>query len=140
MDSTSDYLAHAGSRAVSRRQFAKGASTAAVAAGVGRPTASAPAPHAPDWQEQVGIIGPRLDLDVGPQVEVAAGATSVTISGVAEPGARVSINGTPVELDRRSRFAAEVPVGAGAEGMIVVSAEDYRGATTVRAVAVTHAA
>jgi len=110
---------------------------AAVAPALGHPAVSGRAIGALDWQEQTGIIGPRLDLDVGPQVEVPAGATSITIAGVAEPGAQVSINGTAVELDRRQRFEAEVPVGAAAEGMIVVNAQDYRGGTTVRAVTVT---
>jgi len=110
---------------------------ATVAAGVEHPAVTGRAHDAFDWQDQTGIIGPRLDLDVGSQVEAPPGTTSVTISGVAEPGARVSINGTAVELDRRHRFAAQVPVGAGAEGMIVVNAEDYRGGTTVRAVAIT---
>ncbi len=101
----------------------------------GRPEIARAPEDALNWQEQTGIIGPRLDLDVGPQVAVPAGATAVTISGVAEPGAQVSVNGTPVELDQRYRFTVEVPLGAATDGLIVVNAQDYRGATTVRAVA-----
>ena len=91
-----------------------------------------------DWSEQTGIVGPRLDLDVGPELSLPAHGGPVTISGVAEPGATVTIHGTDVELDRRSRFTAEVPVDGG-EGIIVVSASDQSGARTVRAVALTPA-
>jgi hypothetical protein len=90
-----------------------------------------------DWEEQAGIIGPRLDLDVGEAVSVPAGADSVTISGVSEPGATITINGSPVQLDSSNEFAAEVPVDGATDGMIVVTATDYRGQQTVRAVSLT---
>lgn len=87
-----------------------------------------------NWTEQAGIIGPRLELDVGDTMELPAGAESVTISGVSEPGATVTIHGTTVELDRGNQFAAEVPVDGASDAMIVVTATDYRGVQTVRAV------
>ncbi|MGC9317638.1 MAG: FecR family protein [Armatimonadota bacterium] len=93
-----------------------------------------------DWAQQQGIIGPRLDLDLGPEVTVDADDRTLTVSGIAEPGAQVTINGSPVKLDRRNRFAAEVPIADAPEGMVVVSATDIRGHTTVRAIAVTRAA
>ncbi|MGI5819112.1 MAG: FecR family protein, partial [Armatimonadota bacterium] len=89
------------------------------------------------WDGQSGIIGPRLDLDQGERATVAADAESVTISGVAEPGATVTINGSPVEIDRSSRFAAQVPVDGSTDGVIVVTATDYRGGQTVRAISLT---
>lgn len=92
------------------------------------------APAAQSSGHLEGIIGPRLDLNVGETVTVARGAGSVTISGVSEPGATVTINGSQVELDRRNRFAAEVPLDGASDGMIVITATDYRGGRTVRAV------
>lgn len=86
------------------------------------------------WSEHLGIVGPRLDLAGGELISVPANATSVAISGISEPGATVTINGSPVELDRRNRFTVEVPIAG--EGLIVVSATDYRGGSTVRAVTV----
>lgn len=87
-----------------------------------------------EWEKQVGIIGPRLELGAGETLAVPAGAESVTISGISEPGATVTINGTPVELDRKNSFSAEVPITDSADDMIVVTATDYRGGQTVRAV------
>ncbi|MGD9498381.1 MAG: FecR domain-containing protein [Armatimonadota bacterium] len=92
-----------------------------------------------NWQEQTGIIGPRLDLDGGSQVQVRAGARSVTIAGVSEPGATVTIDGTRVRLDENSRFTAEVPLAGREEAMILVAASDARGGTTVRAVSLSRA-
>ncbi len=89
-----------------------------------------------DWEEQTGIIGPRLDLDVGPEVAPPAGADVLTVTGVSEPGATVTINGSRVELDRSNHFTAEVPVDRGDQGIILVSASDNRGGTTVRAIAI----
>ncbi len=97
---------------------------------------AAPAEDSGAWREQQGIIGPRLDLDAGETIALGPGAGSVTLSGTSEPGAAVTINGTPVELDRRNRFAAEVSAAAASDGMIVVAAADGRGGQTVRAVSV----
>lgn len=88
------------------------------------------------WSEQTGITGPRLDLDGGAQMAISPEESAVTVAGVSEPGATVTINGTEVELDRRSRFEAEVPADETGEGMIVVSATDMRGVQTVRAITV----
>lgn len=88
------------------------------------------------WREQQGIIGPRLDLDAGETIALSPGAGSVTLSGTSEPGAVVTINGTPVQLDRRNRFVAEVSAGAAADGMIVIAAADNRGGQTVRAISI----
>jgi len=92
-----------------------------------------------DWDEQTGIIGPRLELEVGVTVEVPAEAESVTIAGTSEPGATVTINGSPVELDKQHGFSAEIPVDGVADGMIVVTATDYRGGKTVEAVSIQRA-
>jgi len=96
----------------------------------------APQEDATGWEQQTGIVGPRLDLDLGRQVELPAGAQALTVSGISEPQAVVTINGSPVDLDRHHRFTAEVPIAAASEGMVVVSASDARGGTTVRAIAV----
>jgi hypothetical protein len=90
-----------------------------------------------NWTAQAGIIGPRLELDSEETVIVPDGVESVTISGVSEPGATVTINGTSVELDQSNAFAAEVPVDGVADGIIVINATDYRGGQTVKAVSVT---
>ena len=87
-----------------------------------------------EWERQSGIIGPRLELEVGDTVTVAEGAESVTITGTSEPGATVTINGSPVELDAKNAFTAQVPVDGATDAMIVVTASDYRGGQTVRAV------
>ena len=87
-----------------------------------------------NWDEQTGIIGPRLELDVGDTIAVAADAQAVTVSGISEPGATVTINGSPVELDASNGFSAQVPAGGTTDAMIVVTATDYRGGQTVRAV------
>ena len=103
----------------------------------GEPTVTRQPEGALDWEQRTGIIGPRLDLSVGPDVNLPKGASSLTVSGVSEPGARVTINGTPVELDGRNWFSAEVPAEGTEEGLIVVSTSDAHGATTVRAVTIT---
>lgn len=90
--------------------------------------------NALDWEEQSGIIGPRLELEVGDTVVVPEGADAVAISGISEPGATVTINGTPVALGLRNAFTAEVPIDGTADGIIVVTASDSRGGRTVRAV------
>jgi hypothetical protein len=90
-----------------------------------------------NWTAQAGIIGPRLELDSEETVIVPDGVESVTISGVSEPGATVTINGTSVQLDQSNAFAAEVPVDGVADGIIVINATDYRGGQTVKAVSVT---
>ncbi|MFW5867480.1 MAG: FecR family protein [Armatimonadota bacterium] len=90
-----------------------------------------------NWSAQAGIIGPRLELDSDETVVIPEDAGSITISGVSEPGATVTINGTHVELDRRNAFAAEVPVDGVADGIIVVTATDYRGGQTVKALSLT---
>lgn len=115
-----------------------GAGQEASASNRGAP-AVASQPDMAAWNQHVGIVGPRLDLDLEPQVSLPAGARTLTVSGVSEPGARVTINGSPVALDHRNRFAAEVPIAADTDGMVVVSAADTRGATTVRAIATTPA-
>lgn len=102
-----------------------------------QPSVSQHSPDAIAWSDQTGIVGPRLDLDIGEEIVIPAGGAMVAISGVSEPDATVTINGSPVELDRRNRFEAQVPVDEASEGMIVVSASDWRGAQTVRAVALT---
>ncbi|MFO8081307.1 MAG: FecR family protein [Armatimonadota bacterium] len=93
-----------------------------------------------NWSAQAGIIGPRLELDDEETVVVPEGAESITVSGVSEPGATVTINGTHVELDRGNAFAAEVPVDGIADGIIVVTATDDRGGQTVKAVSLTRPA
>ncbi|MFW5867142.1 MAG: FecR family protein [Armatimonadota bacterium] len=90
-----------------------------------------------DWSRQFGIIGPRLELGAGDTMSVPEGARTVTISGISEPGATVTINGTPVALDRGNEFVAEVPVDGATDGMIVVTATDYRGGQTVKALSLT---
>ncbi|MBD3293432.1 MAG: hypothetical protein GF393_10945 [Armatimonadia bacterium] len=91
-----------------------------------------------DWDAQSGIIGPRLELEVEESVRVPEGAESVSIAGTSEPGATVTINGSAVELDRKNAFTADVPVEGVGDGMIVVTATDYRGGKTVEAVSVQH--
>ncbi len=88
------------------------------------------------WEEQQGIIGPRLDLGVDETIALPEGAQSVTISGISEPGASVTINGSAVELDRGSRFSAQVPVDGAGDGIIVVAASDHRGSQTVRPISI----
>lgn len=118
----------AGGVSVEPGQQARAEAGAAVSVG--------PEPDAARWEQQTGIVGPRLDLDLDRQVELPAGTQVLTVSGISEPGAVVTINGSPVELDRQHRFTAEVPVAAASDGMVVVSPRDARGATTVRAIAV----
>jgi len=99
-----------------------------------QPTVASAPEDGLDWSEQGGIIGPRLDLNVGETMQVPEEASSVTISGISEPRATVTINGTPVELNRKNEFAAEIPVDGATDGMIVVTATDYRKGQTVKAV------
>jgi len=91
-----------------------------------------------DWATLSGFIGPRLDLDDPGPVTVAADATSVTVSGIAEPGAQVTIENQPVELNRTNRFSQTVTVPAdAAEFDIVISATDHRGGKTEVVLSVT---
>ncbi len=89
-----------------------------------------------DWEDQQGIVGPRLDLDAGESVTVPEGAKAVEISGISEPNATVKINGSPVGLTNSNRFTAQVPLDGASDGLIVVSATDYRGARTARAISI----
>ena len=116
--------------------------TATVAPGQAASVESGNAPvaqqdeNAKAWEAQEGIIGPRLDLEVADTVVLPEGAQTVTISGVSEPGATVTINGSAVDLDGKSRFSAEVPLAGANDGMIVIAASDSRGGQTVRPVSV----
>lgn len=100
------------------------------------PPAVIPQKAPTESDELVGILGPRLDLDQAPEIVLPPGTGTVTVSGISEPGATVTINGSPVTLDRQNRFVAEVPLTGMGGDMIVVSAADGRGNTTVRAIGV----
>lgn len=97
---------------------------------------SRPQPDDVEWFRLDGIIGPRLDIDQGTELRASADARTILVSGVSEPGAQVTINGTPVRLDRDNRFSALVPIDG--EGLIVAAATDARGGRTVRAITVLH--
>ncbi len=91
-----------------------------------------------DWSTLSGFIGPRLDLDDPGPVAVSADATTVTVTGVAEPGAQITIENHPAALDRNNRFSQTVNVPAdAAEFDIVVSATDHRGGKTEAVLSVT---
>ena len=90
------------------------------------------------WEALSGFTGPRLDLDDPGPVAIAADATEVIVSGIAEPGARITMENQPVELGRNNRFSEAVTVPAdAAEFDIVVSATDFRGGKTETVLSVT---
>ena len=90
------------------------------------------------WQGLAGFVGPRLDMDEAGPVKVAEDATTVTVSGVSEPGAQVTVDGTPVELDRNIRFTFTAPVPADAADLdLVIEARDSRGGVTSMTLPVT---
>lgn len=84
-----------------------------------------------EWQRMAGVVGPRLDLDSAGPLQVPRDTATVVISGVSEPGARVTVAGEVVALDRKNRFAHEVIVPPNTnEFEVVVRAEDARGGVT----------
>ena len=104
----------------------------ATVTGSSASTRPIPEPDELAFTELAGIIGPRLELEAKGPIEVAPDATTVTIAGVAEPEAKVMVDGEPVELDRRNRFSHELQVPADAADFdVVVTAEDARGGKNV---------
>ncbi len=92
-----------------------------------------PQPGVCDYQ--MGIVGPRLDLDTGSEIKIAPDERAVTVSGISEPGATIRVNGTEVEPDRRNNFLAEIPIDTVSSGLIEVSAAARWRAQTVKAIA-----
>ena len=83
------------------------------------------------WDEQGGIVGPRLELKTPATAEVAPDAQKVTIEGVAEPNAEVTVNDRPVELDSDSRFQLHLPFDTNQSHLkLVITVRDRRGEET----------
>jgi len=90
------------------------------------------------WAVQSGIISPRLQLTAPVTTEFAPDADTVTVAGIAEPGAWVSVNGQPAQLGRDSRFQLDVPFDMDQSQLkIVVTVRDRRGAETSQDLVVT---
>ena len=91
------------------------------------------APEAATWAGQSGIVGPRLKVNAPATGEIAANADTVTVAGVAEPGAKVTVNGQPAQPDADNAFQVDLPfAGDQSELRVVVTARDRRGGETSR--------
>ena len=65
--------------------------------------------------------------------QIAANADTVTVAGVAEPGAKVTVNGQPAQADTDNAFQVDLPfAGDQSELKVVVTARDRRGGETSR--------
>lgn len=82
------------------------------------------------WRQRQDVVEPVLHLNVPEEGLQTTAGQAVTISGQSEPGARVLVDGRPVELGFKHRFSADVAVPAtqaGGEMTVVVEAVDARG-------------
>lgn len=133
------------SRMSTRRRF--GGTQAAVAlasaVAVGAPLARAAAPalaapsRAPHPQFESGLFLDLPDFGDGDDVEVPAGASTLTVAGSTIPDADVSVDDDFVDLDDDGTFAVDVPLDEVTEIQIVAS--DADGNVVERTLLVTHA-
>ncbi|UCC68494.1 MAG: FecR domain-containing protein [Armatimonadota bacterium] len=87
-----------------------------------------------EWQKRACLIGPFLEV-ASPTDGVLLDEASCAVSGRAEPGSQVFVNGSRVELSKKGEFSVTVPLAAGVN-TIVVTARDAanREVTVVRTV------
>ncbi|UCC69420.1 MAG: hypothetical protein JSV79_05775, partial [Armatimonadota bacterium] len=87
-----------------------------------------------EWQKHACLIGPFLEV-ASPTDGVLLDEGSCAVSGRAEPGSPVFVNGSRVELSKKGEFSVTVPLAAGVN-TIVVTARDAanREVTVVRTV------
>lgn len=83
-----------------------------------------------EWQEQDCLIGPFLQVE-SPTDGVLAEEASCTVSGRAEPGSQVLVNGSTVELSERSGFSITVPLAAGVNTIVVTARDSANRETTI---------
>ncbi len=83
------------------------------------------------WKQAEDVLGPYLVV-TEPNGAALVQDGKVTVRGLAERGAEVTVNGQPVKRAIGARFQAEVSVPASASELrIVVRAVDQRGRSTV---------
>lgn len=89
------------------------------------------------WDENEAVALPYLEIKQPTGAVTAAPRQMIEVSGVAEPGATVTVNGQPQTLRLEKLFSAQVqaPDKAG-KSEIVVEVKDRRGYVTRRVVAV----
>jgi len=126
-DGTSDIEVLEGEVAVTGRDGAAttltGGSRTAIAPGQqAAETQPLSAEELEEWQRQICMIGPFLEVG-SPTDGVLLEEASCTVSGRAEPGSQVLVNGSRVELSKQWEFSVTVPLAAGVN-TIVVTARD----------------
>ena len=86
-----------------------------------------------DWQTANDIKGPLVNLSAPAEGATCQAGGTVTVSGTVERGAQLTVNGQPVQAERKGQFSAPVTVPAGAKSLEVkLVARDARGyATTI---------
>ncbi len=80
----------------------------------------------------VDTVAPALEV-VEPMEGFRTNELSVTVSGLSEPGARVSVNGAPVVVDAEGRFSTTQTLRRGSN-TITVTASDEAGNTETKSV------
>ncbi len=83
-----------------------------------------------EWRAHGSIVGPFLD--VGSPVDgVLVEQASCAVSGRAEPGSQVLVNGGAVDLSEQGEFSITVPLAAGVNTIVVTARDATNRETTV---------
>jgi len=110
-----------------------------LAAGVGDRPTQLDAEQAALWQENGGISGPNLEVSAPVAGSSVRAGEAIEVQGQAEPGARVTVNGEPVEVRVKGLFSGLVTAPAPSAPTtfaVKVAATDARGYVTERNVPV----
>lgn len=84
------------------------------------------------WKSVADVARPALTVDKPIGDRMPAGAQSVHVSGTAERGAQVTVNGHPVAVKINGRFETDLPLPHGTEPVrIEVRARDEKGFESV---------
>jgi len=85
-----------------------------------------------EWRKVEQVAKPALRVDEPSAETVPGDATAITVSGKAERGAKLTVNGSPVETKINGKFETTVPVPADADRVtITVKATDRKGYSSV---------
>jgi len=103
---------------------------------VARATPAAVRPMTPEgsaeWERAQVVAQPALTVDEPTTGKLPPGGSPVTVSGSAERGAKVTVNGKPVTPNLVGKFTVQVPVPRDADEFEVTArATDSKGFETV---------
>ena len=84
------------------------------------------------WEQAKDVTKPSLTIAAPASEKLPADGTTLTVRGVAESGAKVTVNGRPVELELGGKFETQVAIPEDADQLdLTVRAEDRKGFSTV---------